>query len=94
LTEIRLCGAQNMQIARRSRAMIENLIESLPKHHHATLLEQLTLLDREVDSSVGGLFFNLPQPSGMGRQPLLRSFANPFGASRHLFSSVALRTPG
>jgi uncharacterized membrane protein len=49
LTEIRLCGVQSMQIARRLRAMIENLIETLPKHRHPALQEQLTLLDREVD---------------------------------------------
>ncbi len=49
LTEIRLCGVQNIQIARRLRAMIENLIETLSKHRHPALLEQLTLLDREVD---------------------------------------------
>jgi uncharacterized membrane protein len=49
LTEIRHCGAQNMQIARRLRAMVENLIETLAKHRHPTLQEQLTLLDREVD---------------------------------------------
>jgi len=49
LTEIRFCGAQNMQIARRLRAMIENLIETLSKHRHPALQEQLTLLDREVD---------------------------------------------
>lgn len=49
LTEIRHCGAQNMQIARRLRAMVENLIETLAQHRHPTLQEQLTLLDREVD---------------------------------------------
>jgi len=49
LTEIRHCGAQNMQIARRLRAMVENLIETLAKHRQPTLQEQLTLLDREVD---------------------------------------------
>jgi hypothetical protein len=38
-----------MQIARRLRAMIENLIETLSKHRHPALQEQLTLLDREVD---------------------------------------------
>jgi uncharacterized membrane protein len=48
-TEIRFCGAQNMQIARRLRAMIENLIETLPKHRHVALLQELTLLDREVE---------------------------------------------
>ena len=47
-TEIRFCGAQNMQIARRLRAMIENLIQTLPKHRHAVLKRELTLLDREI----------------------------------------------
>ncbi|MGC2714150.1 MAG: DUF2254 domain-containing protein [Pseudolabrys sp.] len=48
-TEIRQCGAQNMQIARRLRAMIDNLIETLPKHRHAVLLAELKLLDRDVE---------------------------------------------
>jgi uncharacterized membrane protein len=48
-TEIRHCGANNMQIARRLRAMIENLIETLPKHRHPALREQLTLLTADVD---------------------------------------------
>lgn len=48
-TEIRQCGAQNMQIARRLRAMIDNLIETLPKHRHAVLLTELKLLDRDVE---------------------------------------------
>ena len=48
-TEIRFCGAQNMQIVRRLRAMIENLIETLPQHRHAALRQELVLLDREVD---------------------------------------------
>jgi uncharacterized membrane protein len=48
-TEIRFCGAQNMQIVRRLRAMIENLIETLPKHRHAALRQELALLDREVE---------------------------------------------
>jgi uncharacterized membrane protein len=50
-TEIRSCGANNMQIARRLRAMIENLIETLPKHRHAALMEQLGMLDQEVERS-------------------------------------------
>jgi uncharacterized membrane protein len=48
-TEIRHCGAQNMQIARRLRAMIENLIQTLPKHRHPTLQRELQLLDREIE---------------------------------------------
>jgi uncharacterized membrane protein len=48
-TEIRHCGAQNMQIARRLRAMIENLIQTLPKHRHPALQRELQLLDREIE---------------------------------------------
>jgi uncharacterized membrane protein len=48
-TEIRHCGSQNMQIVRRLRAMIENLIQTLPKHRHAILLRELELLDRDVE---------------------------------------------
>lgn len=52
-TEIRLCGAQQMQIARRLRAMIENLIQTLPKHRHAILQSQLALLDRDIEKHFG-----------------------------------------
>src|SRR5262245_35027384 len=48
-TEIRHCGAQSMQIARRLRGMIENLIETLPKHRHPALQRELDLLDREIE---------------------------------------------
>jgi uncharacterized membrane protein len=49
-TEIRLCGAKNIQIARRLRAMIENLIQTLPKHRHPILQRELDLLDREIET--------------------------------------------
>src|SRR5206468_3864181 len=39
--EIRLYGAQNFQIARRLRAMIESLIEILPPTRHPALRKQL-----------------------------------------------------
>jgi uncharacterized membrane protein len=48
-TEIRQCGAANMQIARRLRAMIENLVQTLPEHRHAALQQELELLDREIE---------------------------------------------
>jgi uncharacterized membrane protein len=50
-TETRLCGAQNIQVARRLRAMIENLIETLPTHRHAALQQELALLDRDVEKN-------------------------------------------
>jgi uncharacterized membrane protein len=55
-TEIRSCGAQNIQIVRRLRAMIENLIQTLPKHRHAILQRELTLLDQGIEKN-----FPLPE---------------------------------
>jgi uncharacterized membrane protein len=48
-SEIRLCGSNNLQIVRRLRAMIENLIQTLPRHRHALLVQELNLLDREIE---------------------------------------------
>ena len=46
--EIRYCGANSLQIVRRLRSMIENLLESLPEHRHPALREELELLDRAI----------------------------------------------
>lgn len=46
--EIRYCGADSLQIARRLRAMIENLLQSLPEHRHPALHAELELLDRAI----------------------------------------------
>jgi uncharacterized membrane protein len=48
-SEIRACGANNLQIVRRLRAMIENLTETLPDHRQRELQEQSTLLDHEIE---------------------------------------------
>jgi uncharacterized membrane protein len=48
-SEIRSCGASNLQIVRRLRAMIENLVQTLPAHRRAALLRELSLLDREIE---------------------------------------------
>ncbi len=61
-TEIRHCGAQNMQIARRLRAMIDNLIETLPKHRHPALQRELDLLDREIEK-----YFRYPEDLVLAR---------------------------
>lgn len=47
-SEIRSGGANNLQIVRRLRAMIENLFQTLPLHRHAMLSQELSLLDREA----------------------------------------------
>lgn len=49
LSEIRLCGASNLQVARRLRAMIENLAQTLPTHRHAAMAAHLRLLDRDLE---------------------------------------------
>ena len=61
-TEIRQCGAQNMQVARRLRAMIENLIQTLPKHRHPALLQELQLLDRDIEK-----YFRYPEDLALAR---------------------------
>jgi uncharacterized membrane protein len=48
-TEIRHCGAGNVQIARRMRSMLENLMHSLPTHRHPELRKQMELLDRAIE---------------------------------------------
>jgi len=48
-TEIRHCGAGSIQIMRRMRSMLENLVQTLPSHRHAELHRQLELLDRTIE---------------------------------------------
>ena len=47
-SEIRLYGSSNLQIVRRLRAMIENLMQTLPEHRQPALQQELCLLDREI----------------------------------------------
>ena len=47
-SEIRAYGSGNLQIVRRLRAMIENLVLTLPEHRHTALGLELSLLDREI----------------------------------------------
>lgn len=48
-TEIRHYGAGSIQIMRRMRSMLENLMHTLPPHRHAELQRQLKFLDRTID---------------------------------------------
>lgn len=61
-SEIRRCGADNFQVARRLRAMIENLMRTLPEHRHAALQQQLALLDREIERQ-----YSLPEDLALAR---------------------------
>ncbi|MFL6582163.1 MAG: DUF2254 domain-containing protein [Burkholderiales bacterium] len=62
--EIRICGAGNMQVARRLRAMLEDLIESLPAERHSQLQLQLVLLDRTIEQ-----VFPLAEDRALARIP-------------------------
>lgn len=48
-SEIRLYGAENFQVARRLRAMIDNLMQSLPEWRSPVLRRELDLLDRRLE---------------------------------------------
>jgi len=60
--EIRHCGGNSVQVARRLRAMAENLMQTLPEHRHKELLEELRLLDSDIDSN-----FALPEDRALAR---------------------------
>ena len=64
LTEIRFYGAENIQIARRVRAMIINLANTLPAERHTALRQEFDLLDRMVEK-----FYILPEDLALARRP-------------------------
>ncbi len=61
-SEIRACGADNLQIARRMRAMLLNLRGTLPEHRHPALDVQLDLLDWAVQTH-----FSRPEELALAR---------------------------
>lgn len=69
-SEIRSCGSNNLQIVRRLRAMIGNLMQTLPAHRHVALQQQLSLLDREAAKNFGFpedlALANVPDTQGLG----------------------------
>ena len=75
-TEIRHCGASNIQIARRLRAVIENLMQTLPKHRHPALQQELTSLDRAIQThfSIAEdlMLARVPDSQGLGGHSGLR----------------------
>jgi uncharacterized membrane protein len=69
-SEIRHFGAGSIQIMRRMRSMLENLMQTLPQHRHAELRQQLELLDRTVEVSYpfpeDRVLARIPDPQGLG----------------------------
>jgi uncharacterized membrane protein len=68
--EVRLSGANSLQVVRRLRAMIENLTQTLPEQRHAALREELDLLNRAIARhfpfSEDLALARIPDPQGLG----------------------------
>lgn len=62
--EIRFYGASNIQIARRLRAMIINLANTLPAVRHGALQQELDLLDRALEK-----LYVFPEDLALARIP-------------------------
>ena len=69
-TEIRHCGGGSVQIMRRMRSMLDNLVQTLPSHRHAELRQQLELLDRTIEGHFpfpeDRALARIPDPQGLG----------------------------
>ena len=69
-TEVRHFGAGSVQIMRRIRSMLENLMQTLPQYRHAELHRQLALLDRTIEQAYAfpedQALARIPDPQGLG----------------------------
>jgi uncharacterized membrane protein len=74
-TEIRACGADNVQVARRLRAMLENLVRSLPAHRHPVLRAELERLDQTIER-----LYTLPGDLALARIPDSQGLGGASGA--------------
>jgi len=68
--EIRACGANNLQVVRRLRAMLENLRQTLPELRHPALEIELELLDWAIQAHFGRpeelAWARVPDSQGLG----------------------------
>jgi uncharacterized membrane protein len=68
--EIRMFGSSSLQIPRRLRAMVDDLVQTLPEHRHAALRAELDLLDRVIATQYALpedlALAHIPDPQGMG----------------------------
>jgi uncharacterized membrane protein len=87
-TEIRYCGAENVQIARRLRAMILNLVDTLPTQRHPALLRELDLLDRMLEK-----LHPLPEDLALARIPDRQGLGGSTDVNLQKEGSSTLRDP-
>ena len=88
--EIRHCGAGSVQIMRRMRSMLENLMHTLPPHRHPELRLHLDLLDRTIEErytfAEDKAVARIPDPQGLGGalgvRPIIESPTAKRGANR------------
>ncbi len=76
-TEIRASGAGNVQIARRLRALLDNLVATLPARRHAALEAERRRLDLVVES-----LYNLPEDRELAGVPDIQGLGGSSAASR------------
>ena len=74
-SEIRACGANNLQVVRRMRAMLENLRRTLPGHRRAALDSELDLLDWAIQTH-----FTRPEELALARIPDTQGLGGSSGA--------------
>ena len=77
--EIRFYGAENFQIARRLRAMIENLIANLPESRRPALRQELDLLDRTIER-----LYILPEDIALARISDTQGLGGSSGTSKQM----------
>ena len=69
-TEIRACGANNVQVARRLRALLENLMATLPGFRHPELLAERARLDLAINAAYpipdDRALASIPDTQGLG----------------------------
>ena len=72
--EIRACGADNLQVARRMRAMLLNLRSTLPQHRRPALDTELDLLDWAVQAH-----YTRPEELALARIPDMQGLGGSSG---------------
>lgn len=84
-SEIRGCGSGNLQVVRRLRSMIENLTQTLPAHRVPAIMQELSLIDREIERNFiypeDQALAHIPDPQGLGGRS---GTIEPLAASRPL----------